>query len=1268
MKDPLSLSADLRELYLKYLDSTLPLRDDRLTAERRALLARPGGVYQEPLIEPIPRYPVGSSLHQTCERLELSSELADFADRGLFQRPNLYLHQEEALAAVARDKLHMVVTTGTGSGKTECFLLPIFEALLRESRVWRPGGRPRAVRALLLYPLNALAEDQMVRLRRAADSIDSEQELGARSWLDEHRHCHRFTFGRYTGRTPVAGRRDNDTKQKERRQRLTEVRRESEAVAGDPRLRYLFPSLDKDAAECWDRWAMQDDPPDLLVTNYSMLNIMMMRAIEDPIFSQTREWLADDPWATDPGVHRFPTRVFHLVVDELHTYRGTTGTEIAYLLRQLLDRLGLAPDSPQVRFLASSASLPESDGASRSYLRDFFGVDVNPNEPEDFRRRFSMVEGTATELGSSGDLPREAFEAFASAWLDDSSRASAKDQDRVPERHAQAVRELAVGLAVAPPQSSHVPTALAEVLGGARVPEAVLAAAEGRPQTAGELGRRLFGSEVDSGEAVQALLAALAASRNGPESTASALLPVRLHLFFRNLQGLWACSNRDCDDLPLVEENRRSRPCGRLFRRPRLVCGCGARVLDLVICRHCGDVFLGGFRGHGESGRELLVHDQPHLEKLRGSQGFERHYRDYGLFWPGSDQPFRSQWTQSHKDEETGETVRIRKGWARTRLDSSSGELEAPTASPNGWLYRVDHPQDDENAFSTYCPRCDSGHLGLRYPPLSLHATGVQKVNQVLGDGLLRQFDEPEERKLVVFTDSRQDAAKLGAGIELEHYRDLVRQLLVQGFAGLVRDAAAAIKVVDYGPSSLDAREQVAFRRYSQRFPEAAQAVFRVASGSDWAADEDDRAHVERLRQTAGGPHPLTAVDKYVRQALLGLGCNPAGPHSSFQNRDHDRWHDIIDWKKAVPTPKQPGELLDRQRAFLEELTDQCLVECVVTLFAHKRKSVEALGLGWVTLDPSASLEPPEGLGLGEFRSLAEVAIRLMGENHRINGWFRRYGVEQRFPYRSFPRGLSKYIRRVTMNQDTTRRWKDSLMRHFQELRLIRSEVLLEPGQLWYRPAGRSAWKCVRCGNLHLQPGLGRCVHCFEALPDQSRPLEELAPVGEDYYALLASPAAPTFRLHCEELTGQTDWEDAVRRQRLFQGLTLPGEAKRVEEVDLLSVTTTMEAGVDIGSLLAVMLGNVPPQRSNYQQRVGRAGRRGAGFSVAVTVAQQQRADDIYCQPHHRNQRGCTKLHFSRLQQAHHRLDTNAQGHQRQDKRRGEATQVADFTGAEAVA
>ncbi len=117
------------------------------------------------------------------------------------------------------------------------------------------------------------------------------------------------------------------------------------AELNDPDLIAQF--QDPYAGELVTRWDMIATPPDVLVTNYSMLNVMLMRDVEEPIFESTRLWLQQSS-----------DHIFTLVVDELHLYRGSTGAEVGMVVRNLASRLGLEPSSDQFRIIATSASLP----------------------------------------------------------------------------------------------------------------------------------------------------------------------------------------------------------------------------------------------------------------------------------------------------------------------------------------------------------------------------------------------------------------------------------------------------------------------------------------------------------------------------------------------------------------------------------------------------------------------------------------------------------------------------------------------------------------------------------------------------------------------------------------------------------------------------------------------------------------------------------------------------------------------------------------------
>ncbi len=946
----------------------------------------------------------------------------------------------------------------------------------------------------------------------------------------------------------------------------------------------------------WSRWDMQDTPPDILITNYSMLNIMLMRAIETPIFDQTRQWLEQSS-----------EHIFHLVVDELHTYRGTPGTEVAYLLRALLDRLGLAPDSDQLRIISSSASL-ESGPTGLQYLEQFFGRD---------RNGFRVIGGPAyvvpPNAGALGNLATHAG-AFAQFAQDVSTGGLAALPQATASLHA------AVGAPALPGGTPAEETLSASLL-HVEAPDALRLACTPNqqivPQAPAALALALFPGAPQADLATDGLLTALSHAQN---NAGFAPIPMRVHLMFRNLQGLWVCTDAGCGQAP---QRSAACPTGILHYVPSLTCQCGARVLELLYCEACGEVLFGGYRRDAGNPNEwYLSPDHPNLEAAPDLASFDRDYERYAVFWPatGNLAPASAQWTQDD----------VRRAWRAAHLDPVDGRVGlggAPQGARSGYLYYVPsvHGQNPppagvgREAYPARCPRCDAdwARRTVVRSPVRTQRTGFQKIAQVLSDGLLRDLSQPPlstERKLVVFSDSRQDAAKLSAGMRFSHYRDALRQALMAALAQQGAGPQALAAQCQGQALSLD--QQQAAATFQSEHPQDATIIAMASnpataglpSGGNPALTNQQAAQLV-LQRAANGPFRIAQIAADASARLLAEGMNPAGYGkdalwTDSQNRTGS-WRDLYYWPAGgQPVAKPPGQLSQPQRDHLRRIQDGSVVELMDILFASGRRSIESLLLALPTTDRITSQATSNLVQEG-----ADGAIRLLGSRKRLC-------THRSTSQNSVPGYVAGYLTAVgQQNGLAPASYIDDVINHLSVSGCLNTaHYYLEVTSLCLQPAGTSFHECTQCRRIHLHPSGGVCADCWGPL----RPPQPIAgaQVSADYYSYLATQAGDVFRLNCEELTGQTNKGDARRRQRLFQNICLPApqENPLADSVDLLSVTTTMEAGVDIGSLLAVMMANMPPMRFNYQQRIGRAGRRGSGVSVALTLCRGRSHDDYYFQ------------------------------------------------------
>ena len=750
--NPLTLYSEIKNAYLRYFDTAFWLRDPRMLAERRGLLSEDQAIFREPIIEALMPYPGVRSIRDVCAECALDGDIPDQLGRAIFGGDGgfrLWAHQADALKtslAPKRTRLrNPVVTSATGSGKSESFLLPIFARLFNEARSWpRPSDidrwwasargqdeswrhlrssetaqRDAAVRALILYPTNALVEDQIARLRRAVSSsrIDHTKPL--------------FFFGRYTGVTPGGQNVPvsfSDTRVSELAAELDAFEKEFDALPNDPEIRMQF--SDPRSGEMLTRWDMISAPPDILVTNFSMLNVMLMRETEEPIFEATRRWLRGDE-----------QRCFTLVIDELHSYRGTQGSETALVVRNLLNRLGIEADSDQLRCIATSASLEGEGGLG--YLREFFGVE---------RESFAVLPGAPRPVTKSVRLKRQKLEELGVVLKGD--------------RRSEA-------LATAAEMN------LGDALSAACVGDSKLS-----PTPLRIIDQRLFEEPPNPGDAaLDAVFDSIAHQRgDGLEPR------FRAHLFVRMMRGMWACSSPSCSAVP--ERFRSSnRTIGRLYSAPRISCTCGARVLELLYCYQCGEGFLGGFADvHGQPGAgQCYLNAGPSAVPARELElVFRRKYGEYMWYWPGG---VRSEsWT--HAPPGGGQAYRLE--LTPAVLDPALGLLgRAGTRRPTGTMFWVSKGRGTIDhripALPEVCPHC--GGEGYNPPatffagtvrtPIRAHTMGTTIAGQVLADRIVDVLGTSTEAgKTIVFTDSRDDAASVAAGLELNHFRDLLRQLI----------------------------------------------------------------------------------------------------------------------------------------------------------------------------------------------------------------------------------------------------------------------------------------------------------------------------------------------------------------------------------------------------------------------------------------------------------------------------------------------------------
>lgn len=1158
----------------RYLEAQYHIRNSALIEERRMLLEEPGGISQRPFIEVTPSYAVAesfSALNSPKPVTELLQELVEW-NPGIGVYPP-YRHQADALEhffAKGACSDDLVVATGTGSGKTETFLYSILGALAIEGTERRASFKRHGVRALLLYPMNALVSDQTARMRR----LLGDERLAD---LMEERWGRRVRFGMYTSRTPYPGvrtgakdKRHLDTLFGYYEQLETSSKLDDQALVSELKKRGRWPAKDivsfyaRDLEEKvliktgkragkektfhhWDkrfltqtddrelltRHEMQEQAPDVLVTNYSMLEYMLLRPIERPLFEQTRAWLASDP-----------KNQFILILDEAHMYRGVGGAEVGLLIRRLLSRLGIGRE--RLRCILTSASLgtgSSAEIAGREFAKDLTG--------ETGSRGFVIVRGTREERTGARIGTHE--EAMALAAISPTVLAAA---GFAPGEANLALAEVAGRLNWAAPPAIVGKDGLAtrqhvcRSLTSFGPLELLLERTSGNATDFTELAQAIFpDSERTIAERATDGLLALGtfARRTELGREEQPLLPTRVHLLFRGLPPLYACINASCSA-------RRSYSAdallGRLYTEPRTQCACGGRVFEILTHRDCGAAYLRAFTTHAAA--DFLWHE-------RGGTltEFGRPLHELHLFLE-----------EPHPDQRASAVPLL--------IDIQTGRI-LPTASGvttgTRLCYRALTAAENLTNTTTFsiCPACtrrtqSGGSLKI----MDLSTKGEQPFANLVREQFVSQFAtmEPSEqhpnegRKALLFSDGRQKAARLARDLPREVERDSFREALVLACQELAQLPTPQPAILD---ETLYAAFVAVCTRHHLHFFDGLDQKTLLEECTRFRKDYDDL--------------DIALADK---------------------------------WRPAPPTRFRT--------ALLRQIGDpyySLVAACAAVIEAAPAK-LRILHKRLAGLGTPATIEEATNAWLREM--LGRYAFDpALGKDARLD----EFGFFQ--PIRAAD-GLKQFFDRLRSRTGLSSSEIDRLRDEFFEVFTRNATTSDDSGRLVVtdglimRLALDDVWlQCAVCGHLQAKPFLGACGNC------QDRRLE-LRPPDHDYMQsrkdFFREPLRAVLNgerpvhITAEEHTAQLSQRDAgvvyattEEFELRFQDVPLGADKP---PVDILSCTTTMEVGIDIGSLTAVGLRTVPPQRENYQQRAGRAGRRGTSISSVLMFAQGGAHDAYY--------------------------------------------------------
>ena len=1128
--DALATERDLRRRVVELATSYRPLRDEEMLRKCREAWSGDelsGGVVGQLWVECLFPSETGRTLQSLAAQDQFDSRLLsqlNHPQRCPELRP-LYLHQEESILAAASGERRgarpgLIVTAGTGAGKTESFLLPILNDLYRNPRITGESG----VRAILIYPMNALVNDQVDRLN---------------TWLEDQPETgNRVTFLHFTSETP-----------------------ENARALSRSALALLKPNPSRIMTRDQGRLA----PPDILITNYSMLEYMLCRPQDASFFG--------------PALRSF-------VLDEVHLYSGTLAAEICLLMRRVALRCGVSPE--RILQIATSATL----GGNTSELRQF-GATLFSKKPKLIQPIYCRAHRRDLPAAAGPDAP-PLPEMIDASPLETLPMLDAERRELIEDSTTAAIARQCI----APLVSESV----VRRLGSERVPARVLHYALSRaPIVHGldeffwnrsrdgqsmvrlrEFARYLFpkAERTVAEKSTTALLQLAARARN--ESDQLPVIPHKLHIQVRAPGYFSVCLNNACtgDRTRIVEG------AGLLIPEIAEFCpACGSATLTLTICRNCNYWLLAGTSADDQIRARSEWSDYQSLTEDDEEEPVQWHY----FLKPAALTDQEPDWFIDLESRSTMEIQSRAAYFVRCmscpNCNASVGQFE-PMALPDVLTL----PAVAESVLAAMPPNTDRG------------------MRQILPSG---------GRQLLTFSDSRRQAARLVPHLTYQH-EILLSRIVITRLLGESVDTTKLRRDIETLETGIAANDNPDIRAVLEVAVQKKRSELRAEqdgrSMAEWSQAMKSRAELSQFFSREASVYHTTRVT-----------ANRTWPEVWEQFWDANRKEVEDDTLRLLGM-----EFLLRRSHSLETLglaevvypsIEKCALQRLDQLSATEHSALQSVWPDYlagicdtlrsrsaITFDDSDNegrddasiISFPIGrwvsregkgirvdpmVGTGGIRSIRAKFTAAVLRSMQIPEARLQVLVPSLLEaaFDSLLQALrdEKIDFLQTRTRMITAGQVDVLRISFRKLRLRRPPQLFRStitGAVW----PRSVQGCAP-GESVGQPPL---------VPVSHEDLDSDPALRRERVDFVNFPGSDT-ALWAEEHSAQLASHETARLQELF----------KAGARNILSATTTLEIGIDIGGLSGALMANAPPGRANYQQRAGRAGRRNDGSTLVALFA-----------------------------------------------------------------